>query len=319
MKKLLSLILALILCIGLAAPVLADEDVYLLGDEEGTRMAPAFFWDMPFTGTSTITYQGNEVTVYHFPEGAEVGFDDWSYIPKIFEIDAVKGTAADESSLFDSGVPFALPKTNIIYRLVLVDFDGKECKEYFVKVGAESNPPSDWAKAEVDAARAAGIIPTFTGNPGYQDTITREQFAELIVQFVTVACGKAPELDTTLSFTDCTNSAVMLAASAGIVNGVGNDKFDPTAATNREQIATMIYRAINYVKKTTGTDLAPKSANLDGFTDKAQLSTWASEGVGVLAANGIMKGTSDTTLSPKNSCTLEQSILLAYRVYVLGK
>ena len=44
-------------------------------------------------------------------------------------------------------------------------------------------------------------------------------------------------------------------------------------------------------------------------------SDWAMQSIGELAENGIMNGTSDTTASPKDSCTVEQSILLIYRVY----
>lgn len=37
-----------------------------------------------------------------------------------------------------------------------------------------ADTPSNWAKAEVAAAQAAGLIPTLTGSPAYTDAITRE-------------------------------------------------------------------------------------------------------------------------------------------------
>ena len=37
--------------------------------------------------------------------------------------------------------------------------------------------PSSWATSEITAAQKAGLIPALTGEPGYQDSITREQFA----------------------------------------------------------------------------------------------------------------------------------------------
>lgn len=49
---------------------------------------------------------------------------------------------------------------------------------------------SSWAQAEVYAAISAGLVPQFSGDPAYQDTITREQFAELIVQTVETALGR---------------------------------------------------------------------------------------------------------------------------------
>lgn len=178
----------------------------------------------------------------------------------------------------------------------------------------QKNTTSSWAADEIDAALAAGLVPTLTGNPGYRDAITREQFAELVVQAVTVICG-APEMAPADTFTDTNNPAILQAYQAGIVDGVGDNKFNPKQTTNREQIATMITRAVAYIKAETGTDLAPVAGDLSKYTDKAQVSGWAVDGVGLLASNGIMKGTSDTTLSPKASCTVEQSILFVFRMY----
>lgn len=176
--------------------------------------------------------------------------------------------------------------------------------------------PSAWAVSEIEAAAAAGLIPDLTGDPGYQDSITREQFAELAAQLVQV-CADANPAAAVSTFTDCQNESVRFAADCGIVNGVGDGKFNPTAKTNREQIAAMVARAVGYLEKDLGVDVTPKAGSIEGFADKASVSSWAAESMGLLAANGIFKGTSDTTLSPKNQCTVEQSILLCYRVYLL--
>lgn len=176
--------------------------------------------------------------------------------------------------------------------------------------------PSAWAVSEIEAAAAAGLIPELTGKPGYQDSITREQFAELAARLVTVCAGV--DLEGAVStFTDCQNESVRFAADCGIVNGVGDGKFNPSAKTNREQIAAMVARAVAYLEEDRGVDVTPKAGSIDGFLDKNTVSVWAAESMGVLASNGIFKGTSDTALSPKKQCTVEQSILLCYRVYQL--
>lgn len=190
-----------------------------------------------------------------------------------------------------------------------------EPEDVLSKEQIEREQISDWAKEEIDAARAMNLLPTFTGNPAYQDTITREQFAELIVQTVEAAQNQKLEAAST-AFADSSNPSVLKASQAGIVNGVGENKFAPNVTTNREEIATMIARAVKYIEQKSGVSLAPKAASIAGFADQAQVSSWAVEGVGLLAANGIMNGTSATTLSPKESCTVEQSILLCYRLYV---
>lgn len=323
MKKVLSLILALMLFVSVAVPVNADlaeyetEDVYLLGDGESTRMSPGLFWDMAFTGKSTMKYAGRDVEVWHFPAQAKVGLDDWSYIPQITAYYQAEDVEIDESFHFEGGAPFSLPSADAIYCISLRDYEGKLCKQYYVKseaAAASENGVSDWAKAELDAAKAAGLIPVLTDNPGYQDAITREQFAELVTRF---ASGFSGVMTPDASFTDCDNFSVLWAATVGIVNGVGDGKFAPKQTANREQIATMLHRAINHIKvaQLTNCNPIPLSGSIENYADKAEVSDWAAEGVGALAANGIMKGTSDTTLSPKNPCTVEQCIILIYRLY----
>lgn len=174
--------------------------------------------------------------------------------------------------------------------------------------------PSSWAKSEIDLAVDAGLVPELTGFPRYQDNITREQFAELSVNMVKMVIGDKADMSKAKTFSDCTNQNVLEASAFGIVDGVGGGKFAPKQTTTREQIATMLARAIT-VLEADGTDITPAGADLAKFTDKAQVSTWAADSVGLLAANAIMKGTSDTTLSPKAPCTVEQSILLVYRIY----
>ena len=181
--------------------------------------------------------------------------------------------------------------------------------------GGMSAGPSDWAKVEVEAAQDAGIVPQLTGSPAYQDAITREQFAELAVRMVETALGRDLPVGPAGTFSDCTNPAVLKASQAGIVTGVGGGRFDPAAPTNREQIAAMIYRSIACLEGENKTDYVEKFEDLSLYTDIDQISSWAVQSMGILAHNRIMLGTSDTLISPKASCTVEQAILLLYRVY----
>ena len=175
--------------------------------------------------------------------------------------------------------------------------------------------PSDWAKPEIDKADAAGLIPVLAGEPGWRDTARRVHFAQIVVQLVETVLdeklAKAPE-DT---FYDCSDEAVLKAYKAGIINGIGDDKFDPKSGVSREQLATMLWRAAEYIQKRGEGKTLKKGAGLDGYADKDSVSDYAVEAVAALAENGIMKGTSETTLSPQDGCTIEQSVLLVYRLF----
>lgn len=179
----------------------------------------------------------------------------------------------------------------------------------------EKHTPSSWAVDEIDAARMAGLIPELTGRPGYKDTITRLQFAELTVNMVEKVLGVTLEPAPADTFTDCTSLAVLKAYKAGIVQGLGNAVFQPDTTTNREQIACFIARAIRYIEANSGKSIAPNASSVQRFSDKDKIASWAVESVGLLAANKIMEGTSTTTAAPKSPCTIEQSVLFLYRTY----
>ncbi|MDY3619005.1 S-layer homology domain-containing protein [Agathobaculum sp.] len=175
--------------------------------------------------------------------------------------------------------------------------------------------PSSWAKAEVEKAQAANLVPELTGAPGWQDSATRLQFAELIVQFVEQATGKTLTAAPSGTFSDTNSEAVLKAHAAGIVNGTSDTAFSPYDPLTRQELATMLWRAISYVQTETGKTALAAGGSLSGYTDAGKVSAWAKDAVSALAQNGIMKGTSGTTLSPASSCTVEQSVLLVYRTF----
>lgn len=145
----------------------------------------------------------------------------------------------------------------------------------WIPAGAVAGTPSDWAKDEVEQAVQAGLVPQLTGDPAYQETLTREQFAQLVVQTVEVMLDRQLTAAPAGTFTDCETPAVLKASEAGIIGGIGGGKFAPEQTTNREQIATMMARAIDYLEENSNLSLAPKAGSLEGFTDAAQVSSWA--------------------------------------------
>lgn len=175
------------------------------------------------------------------------------------------------------------------------------------------NQPSDWAAAEVSAAQAAGLGVGLSGDPGWQDQATRLQFAQVAVQMAEKASGKTLETAPAGTFGDCSDAAVLKAYQAGIVNGTADTTFTPNGTLDRETLATMLWRALEYVRKNGGTIAMVPTGNLNGFTDAKNVSSWAAQAVAALNSNGIMKGTSTTSLAPKEPCTVEQSVILAYR------
>lgn len=109
-------------------------------------------------------------------------------------------------------------------------------------LGAYANA-SSWAVPELDRALEYSLI-TDMIKGRMNASITREEICEVIMALYENMAGKVVCSQTRV-FSDTNNPEVYKAYQLGIVNGVGNNRFDPDALTNREQVATMIYRAIS--------------------------------------------------------------------------
>ena len=186
--------------------------------------------------------------------------------------------------------------------------------DFGVKNPERTEAISGWAKAGVAEAGELGLLTARTSG-GYQTSITRLAFTDMVVNMAEKALGHELPNELLGHFWDTKDAAVTKAYEAGIVTGTSGTEFSPDALITREQVACILCRAAEYVARETGRNpLVPGS--LDGYADASQVSPWAAKDVGALAASGVMQG-SGCSLSPKNNISVEESILLALRVYHL--
>ena len=113
--------------------------------------------------------------------------------------------------------------------------------------------------------------------------------------------------------------AVAWASENGVVDGVGNNLFDPDGNVTREQIAAIMYR---YAGK-KGYDTT-KRADLSKYPDAGQISSYAKEALSWANAEGLINGTNNgkgDILDPKGSATRAQvaTILMRYVENIVQK
>lgn len=177
-----------------------------------------------------------------------------------------------------------------------------------------ADAPSAWAQKSVDAARAAGLVPSQV-NSAFDTAITREDFCSLAAA-VYRAWEKKDALtaytSSSVSFSDTDNADVLLCASAGVVNGVGNGKFAPQKNITRQEAASMLYR-LAALNKNTKDDEATSLPHI--FADSANIQSWAWKNVDWVYRQGIMNGMGENTFAPDGEYTREQSIVTALRLY----
>ena len=180
--------------------------------------------------------------------------------------------------------------------------------------------PSSWAVDEVTAAVGAKLVPDDLQS-AYQSNITREEFCRLMVRLVSEALGQdVTQIAVSTgslnygTFSDTRSADVLTAYELGIVNGVGDGKFDPNGSITREQAATMLARTAKGLDLTSGSAIR--------FADAGSFSSWATEGIAYVSGmtdpvsgKAVMGGTGDNRFSPAASYTREQAILTALRLF----
>ena len=155
-----------------------------------------------------------------------------------------------------------------------------------------------WAHAGIDYCVANDLMNGIEEGVFAPDNYTtRAQFATILYR----AAG-APAAEYKGTFSDVADGvwytkAIEWAAANGIVNGVGEGRFNPDGKITREQIAAILYR---YSK-------SPKAeGNLKAFRDAGDVSDYAVDALIWAVKEGIINGVAEAdavALRPKDTAT----------------
>lgn len=182
-------------------------------------------------------------------------------------------------------------------------------------------PPNDFWDVSDTHARSVDCVAWWgitsgTGHPllyGGDGMLTRAQMATFVANLVETLGGQLPEPAPT-GFDDVEGSvhrsSIERLASAGIVSGVSDTAFDPDRAVPRDQMATMLVRAYEYVIDGS----LPTSTGPFDDIDRSP----HRENIVKAHAAGLAAGTSDTTFSPSRTVTREQVASFVSRVLGAG-
>lgn len=102
--------------------------------------------------------------------------------------------------------------------------------------------------------------------------------------------------------------AVAWAAENEIVNGVEGNAFAPENNITREQMAAILYRYAEY----KGKDVSAR-ADLSAYSDYAAISGYAQPMLAWAVSEGLMSGSSETTLSPAGNATRAEVAVVLMR------
>lgn len=141
------------------------------------------------------------------------------------------------------------------------------------------------------------------------DTLSRAQLAQILYNLE----GR-PQVDLgELTYTDVSPdawyaSAICWAAQAGVLQGYGGGRMGPQDSITREQLAAMLYR----YAQSEGYDVTGR-ADLEGYADLSQVSSYAQAPLAWAVSQGIVGGTTPVTLDPRGMATRAQGAAMLMR------
>lgn len=108
----------------------------------------------------------------------------------------------------------------------------------------------------------------------------------------------------------------MAASRLGIINGVGNNKFDPTGKITRQDAAVMLRQIANVL------DFTEPSGTSVTFADSNKFAYYAVDAIDFVSAaadkesgNKVMGGTGNNNFSPQANYTWQQAYITILRLF----
>ncbi len=168
----------------------------------------------------------------------------------------------------------------------------------------------EWAMVGILALADRNII-NGVGGDRFEPSrnITREEFAKILVG----ALGASDYEYNENVFSDASDSDwfvkyINIAAKLGIVKGIGNGMFGAGYNITRQDMAVMIYNALQYRNVNMKTDGFK-------FDDDEKIADYAKSAVNALHAMGAINGVTETTFEPEGLATRAQAAKIIYSVF----
>lgn len=238
---------------------------------------------------------GEVVTIVPQPESG--------YVVEAVTVTDADGEALAVAALEDGSYQFTQPRGMVEIVVTFVASSEEPVVLPFVDVAAE-----EWYGDAVAAVYARGLM---TGTA--EDTFAPELAATrgMVVSILHRLAGSptvSAEVFADVAADDWYGQAVAWAANEGIASGTSAETFSPNAAVTREQLAALL---CNFAAQ-QGVDTTARS-DLSCFDDAATVSDWAQDAVSWAHAEGLLAGTSATTLSPQGEATRAQLAAMLVR------
>ncbi len=168
-----------------------------------------------------------------------------------------------------------------------------------------------WASDAIDYVYSKSIMKGISTTDFAPDnTMTRAMLVTVLYRLENQKVVKGKHSFSDIPADEWYTDAVLWAAEEGIVNGVSTDKFEPDTSITREQMATILYRYVQYKGQSISADGYKKLS----YTDAGEISDYAVSAIMWASSTGIMNGESEYVINPKGASTRAQvaTVLMRY-------
>ncbi|PKM73495.1 MAG: hypothetical protein CVU91_04190 [Firmicutes bacterium HGW-Firmicutes-16] len=207
----------------------------------------------------------------------------------------------------------------------IVKIDGK----YYAKINSLTNSTysvlfnpitftdvaNHWAKDAINDMGSRMVV-TGVGDGSYEPdrSITRAEFAAIAVRALGLQKSTTESSFGDVSATDWFNGYVDKATEYGIITGYNATTYSPNDTITREQAMAILARAMKLTGLSVSLTNSEVSTLLASFTDGATISDYAKASVASCIKEGLVTGTSSTTISPKAYVTRAEVAVMVQRL-----
>lgn len=177
-------------------------------------------------------------------------------------------------------------------------------------------PPGHWAHADVMRLKEAGVVavdPTGRFRPA--DAISRSELLKMVLAARQIdpgtACpGTFDDVPCSAWFAPYVETAYRMA----ITDGQSAELFGPYAAVTRQELFTVIVRALGRRWEAANLGWTEISARLSTFADKSAMADWARPALALAAREAIATGYGDGTFRPRALTTRAEAAAAVSRI-----
>lgn len=172
---------------------------------------------------------------------------------------------------------------------------------------------SHWSKDDVSLLANKLVIDGATDTTFAPDrNITRAEFAALVVRSLGLNTDATSTAFTDVKSSDWYAGAVAAAAGAKIINGYEDGSFKANAQITREELATMVVRALTFAGVKSDLSATQQATLLGKFSDAGQIA-WADKEIAAAIDAGIINGLTNTTIGSGKQATRAEAAAMLKR------